>query len=66
MAGRPQLVQRERGRRGTSSCQVNYFRKFRFERPFSYSPEKGLNHNGFVKTCPGGTCFERVSGNQIR
>jgi hypothetical protein len=66
MAGRPQLIQLGRERRGTSSCQVNYFRKFRFGRPFSYSREKGLNHNGFVKTYPGGTRFEQAGANQIR
>ena len=35
----------------TTGCQAKYFRIFRIGPAFSYSPEKGLNHNGFVKIC---------------
>jgi len=65
-AGHPQLVQRTVERRGRSSCQEIYFRLFRFGRSFSYSPEKGLNHNGFVKTRRRSTRFQAPSANQIR
>ncbi|CDX45944.1 hypothetical protein MPLA_810016 [Mesorhizobium sp. ORS 3359] len=64
--GHPQLVQRMAGPWGRSSCQENYFRIFRFGRSFSYSPEKGLNHNGFVKTCRRSTRIQAPFGNQIR
>jgi hypothetical protein len=64
--GDPQLVHIASGRWGTSCCQENYFRKFRVGWPFSYSPEKGLNHNGFIKMCRCGICYEPVSANQIR
>ena len=64
--GDPQLVHIAFERWGTSSCQANYFRKFRAGRPFSYSPEKGLNHNGFVKICRHGTRSEPAFANQIR
>ncbi|CDX36660.1 hypothetical protein MPLDJ20_20644 [Mesorhizobium plurifarium] len=65
-SGHPQLVQRTVEQQGRSSCQENYFRIFRFRRPFSYSPEKGLNHNGFVKTGRPDSRFQAPFGNQIR
>jgi hypothetical protein len=62
---RPQLVHIEPGRWGTSSCQANYFIKFRAGPAFSYSPEKSLNHNGFVKMCRCGMPLEPAFSNQI-
>jgi hypothetical protein len=62
---RPQLVHIEPGGWGTSRCQANYFIKFRDGPAFSYSPEKSLNHNGFVKKCRSGTPLEPASTNQI-
>jgi hypothetical protein len=63
--GDPQLVHIACGQRGTSGCQANYFRKFRATPPFSYSREKGLNHNGFVKMHLGDVPPQPVPGNQI-
>ncbi|WP_206632988.1 hypothetical protein, partial [Mesorhizobium sp. M7A.F.Ca.US.006.04.2.1] len=63
--GDPQLVHTGLARSGRSRCQANYFRIFLSAPGFSYSPEKGLNHNGFVKMCRRGMPLEPASTNQI-
>ena len=63
--GDPQLVHIEFELRGTSSCQANYFRKFQTAQPFSYSRQKGLNHNGFVKISGSRMGPEPFISNQI-
>ncbi|TIP99148.1 MAG: hypothetical protein E5X60_10210 [Mesorhizobium sp.] len=63
--GHPQLVHIGCEGWGTIACQENYLIKFRAMWPFSHSPEKGLNHNGFVKTSQCNAGSEPVCANHI-